>query len=382
MAVEAANYISELDQTRPQGSDLISEGDNHITLVKKVVKQSFPNVSGAVSATNVQLSYVTGVTSAIQTQIDSRVAKSDPSSSIYGVDTGAENALVATVGSIAALTDGMTIVVKAANANSGAASINVNGLGAKSIVRFDGTDLQQNDIRAGQAIQLTYNNTGSVFQVLGAGTSNPISSAGTLTGATLAANVLASSLKSVGKLEGLRVARGSFDSGTAAFEGSVNSSNFNYSADEHTYLRGGKAASDLILNDTGRQVLVGATTADGVSKLQVGGNGKFEGSIVVASGTATAAAGAVTLDKMAGVITSEALTTAAGADYTLTLTNNKVISASSVVQVSLFNGTNTIGPIYPRLVTPAAGSVTIVIRNDSAAALNGTIKVSYVVFGA
>lgn len=95
--------------------------------------------------------------------------------------------------------------------------------------------------------------------------------------------------------------------------------------------------------------------------------------------TAAATAGAATLNAKQGTITSEALTTAAGADYTLTLTNSNIY-ADSIITVSLDNGTNTTAPIYVRLVTPAAGSATIVVRNAHASsALNGTIKVNFVV---
>lgn len=94
---------------------------------------------------------------------------------------------------------------------------------------------------------------------------------------------------------------------------------------------------------------------------------------------ATATAGAATLSNHSGKITSEALTTAAGAAYTLTITNTK-IAASDVVLASVAYGTATTGvPVVTR-VTPGAGSVVVVVRNvDAAAALNGTIKVSFVV---
>lgn len=98
-----------------------------------------------------------------------------------------------------------------------------------------------------------------------------------------------------------------------------------------------------------------------------------------AAGTATATAGAATLNAGRGVVTSEALTTAAAAVYTLTLTNSS-ITASSIVLVSVGNGTNTtVGPTLSG-VTPAAGSAVISIRNTHAAsALNGTLKVSFIV---
>lgn len=97
------------------------------------------------------------------------------------------------------------------------------------------------------------------------------------------------------------------------------------------------------------------------------------------AGTASATAGAATLSKQAGVITSEALTTAAGAAYTLTLTNT-LIAATSIVLASFQNGTNTQGTLVLGLVTPGAGSATIVVRNTHATeALNGTIKISFLV---
>lgn len=109
----------------------------------------------------------------------------------------------------------------------------------------------------------------------------------------------------------------------------------------------------------------------------------LSGPITVDTGTktATATAGAATLNTAAGTVTSEALTTAAGADYTLTLTNAKVV-ATSIVLVSVDNGTNTTAGITACRVTPAAGSVVILVRNlHASSALNGTIKIRYVVMG-
>ena len=101
------------------------------------------------------------------------------------------------------------------------------------------------------------------------------------------------------------------------------------------------------------------------------------------SGTATAVAGAATLANRFGKITTEALTTAQNANYTLTITNTSVV-ASDLVMASVANGTNTQGtPIIVR-VTPAAGSLVIIVRNahDSAQAFNGTLVVSFAALGA
>jgi hypothetical protein len=103
----------------------------------------------------------------------------------------------------------------------------------------------------------------------------------------------------------------------------------------------------------------------------------------MAIGTATATAGAATLNAQTGKVTSESLTTAQNANYTMTITNNQ-IAAADIVLASIANGTNSQGTPVLLRVTPAAGSVAIVIRNahDSAQALNGTLVVSFQVIKA
>ena len=106
-----------------------------------------------------------------------------------------------------------------------------------------------------------------------------------------------------------------------------------------------------------------------------------DGDFVGDTGTATATTGAATLSKMAGIVTSEALTTAVDATYTLTLTNTKVTAASNIL-VTCGLGTATTGTPQVLSVTPGAGSASIVIKNnDSSNALNGTILIQYMIVG-
>lgn len=101
------------------------------------------------------------------------------------------------------------------------------------------------------------------------------------------------------------------------------------------------------------------------------------GTFVGDSGTATAVAGAATLSKMAGIVTSESLTTAAAATYTLTLTNT-LITATSNILVTVGYGTSTTGVPIVQKVVPGSGSASIVILNGAAAAaLNGTILIQF-----
>jgi hypothetical protein len=66
----------------------------------------------------------------------------------------------------------------------------------------------------------------------------------------------------------LSVNRGAGVDGTAVFFGSTNSSHFNYSTAEDTYIRGGKNTSKVLINDYGGQVTIG-TTNGGTAQLHV-----------------------------------------------------------------------------------------------------------------
>ena len=96
--------------------------------------------------------------------------------------------------------------------------------------------------------------------------------------------------------------------------------------------------------------------------------------------TATATSGAATLNKSSGVITTEALTTAATATYVLTLTNS-TIGATDQVFASVSMGTSTTGLPDITSIKPGAGSVVITVQNAApSAVLNGTLKIAFAVF--
>jgi hypothetical protein len=104
-------------------------------------------------------------------------------------------------------------------------------------------------------------------------------------------------------------------------------------------------------------------------------------SLAIDSGikVATSVSGAATLNKSSGVITTAALSTAAGATFVLTLTNSKIAAADQVFSSVQF-GTSTTGTPAITSIAPAAGSVVITVQNvAAAAALNGTLKISYMI---
>ena len=83
MALEdltGTKYIDDLVATNPAAGDNVSEGDDHIRGIKNVLKTTFPNIDGAVTPTDTEINYVGGVTSGVQAQLDTPVAKGDGSS--------------------------------------------------------------------------------------------------------------------------------------------------------------------------------------------------------------------------------------------------------------------------------------------------------------
>ena len=72
MAIETFEYIDDLNVANPTATDNVSEGDDHLRGLKTTLKNTFPNVTGAINATETELNYVDGVTSDIQTQLDAK----------------------------------------------------------------------------------------------------------------------------------------------------------------------------------------------------------------------------------------------------------------------------------------------------------------------
>lgn len=103
----------------------------------------------------------------------------------YAVATGSANTYVATLSPTpAAYVDGMGIVVKIPVTNTGASTININGLGARAIVDSKGVALVANKIRGGITYSLRYHSITSVFQLQGSDSSGNAIPADLLAGKT------------------------------------------------------------------------------------------------------------------------------------------------------------------------------------------------------
>lgn len=83
----------------------------------------------------------------------------------HGTATGT-NVYDVTIPEIIAYAPGLRIAVKFTNGNTSTTTINVNGLGVKTVRKQVTSELVVNDIRANEVKELVYDGTG--FQLMGA----------------------------------------------------------------------------------------------------------------------------------------------------------------------------------------------------------------------
>lgn len=78
MGLESASHIDELVPANPAGGDAKGQGDDHIRLIKTVLQTDFPTIDAPITATVTEINYLTGVTSALQGQINLKSPIADP----------------------------------------------------------------------------------------------------------------------------------------------------------------------------------------------------------------------------------------------------------------------------------------------------------------
>lgn len=114
--------------------------------------------------------------------------------------------------------------------------------------------------------------------------------------------------------------------------------------------------------------------------LAVAQNVAVTGNLLLGCGTATGTSNAATLANKCGIITTESASTAAAATFTETITDT-VVAATDICLASVTTtGTGT--PVITK-VTPAAGSLVIIVGNvHASAAFNAVLLITFVCFKA
>lgn len=141
MALETGNYIGDLVITNPTSSDLKSQGDDHLRLLKTALKTCFAGFSGAVL--------------------------------LGGADTGGVNNYALTpTPALPAYVSGMMVLLKPSATNTTTSTLNISSLGAKAIKTVEGAALSSGDIVANALYLLAYD--GTDFRIVTGPTKNYI----------------------------------------------------------------------------------------------------------------------------------------------------------------------------------------------------------------
>lgn len=79
MGLEAASFLSDLNQNWPLDTDSATQGDDHLRLIKSVLRSTFPGSGGngfskQIIATEDELNFLSGVTSSVQSQLNAKEA--------------------------------------------------------------------------------------------------------------------------------------------------------------------------------------------------------------------------------------------------------------------------------------------------------------------
>lgn len=106
---------------------------------------------------------------AVKTYVDSVASPVGKSWNEYAVDAVGTDSYGITLTGFTAYVAGQTFKFKAGTANTGACSLNVNGLGAKTIKKDVTTDLATGDILANQVVTVIYDGTNMQLQSLESG---------------------------------------------------------------------------------------------------------------------------------------------------------------------------------------------------------------------
>lgn len=127
MPVESASYISDLNASYPASTDGVKEGDDHVRLLKAVLKATFPNLTGPVTAVQLSLNNPILTTTPATDTVPYFTSASGVATASF---TSYGRSLVATANAAAARTalsvpEASTVVLKAGDTMTGGLSVPV-----------------------------------------------------------------------------------------------------------------------------------------------------------------------------------------------------------------------------------------------------------------
>lgn len=130
MGLETGNYINDLNTANPAATDPKSQGDDHLRLLKAVLKNTLPGFTGVIlgAGTEAQGSTVNDFTVTLS-----------PAPAAYTANT--------------------IVAFKATHANTSACTLQIGALGTKNFLAVDGGPLSSGDITTGEFVIAIYDGT-------------------------------------------------------------------------------------------------------------------------------------------------------------------------------------------------------------------------------
>ena len=287
MTVEAAGFIDDIDPTLPLGTDAKYEGDDQLRNFKKSVQDSFPNITGAVTATHTELNlldgvtsttaelnYSDGVTSNIQTQLDAKEGSIQEIKSITG--TVAANALTCGIGA-----DSLYF----RNAALGTGSASRIAFSALSLVVPSGATLGTIDAQPSRLVLLAINNAGTIeLAIVNQAGGNDLSEEGVISTTAISAGSDTSSVfysttartnvayRTVGVIESTQTTAGTWAASPTLLQGAGGNALTAVSSQTWQVVTGSRAAGTTYYNTTGRPIYISISiTGTGASNFEVAG---------------------------------------------------------------------------------------------------------------
>lgn len=130
MGLETGTYVNDLNTANPTSTDPKSQGDDHLRLIKSVLKNTFAGFPGLVVAIGTEAQGAT---------VNDYVLTVAPAPAAY--------------------TTSFFAVFKATHTNTGAVTLAINALTAKTLKAVDGSALEAGDIENGAAVVAFYDGT-------------------------------------------------------------------------------------------------------------------------------------------------------------------------------------------------------------------------------
>jgi len=182
MALETATYISDLNAANPAATDALAQADDHFRLIKGTLKATFPNVTGAISATH-------GAIDAASTFASSITASAAEINVLDGISAGLTSTelsvldgvtattthinatpLIGTLPVVGTLAEGSVVV---GNSSSVASAVAIGAAG--TVLKSDGTTVTWGDSIPSLARgQILYGHSDGTLHTLSAGSTGQV----------------------------------------------------------------------------------------------------------------------------------------------------------------------------------------------------------------